>query len=401
MDVSDGTLAPGGGILIAGQQCPLSGCSTTIERRHWTDGSLDAGFGTAGAVTHAHVSVFKQPPQIGLQSDGSLVVSSDGQLIRYLADGTRDLAFGPSGGAAALPLEGACDLAVLGDDRIVVALDHHAVARFTADGMPDVTFGSGGVSRIASVLFPGGTDSSKCRLLVDADGTATVLHSVYLYDASGGYSRLVRFTPAGEIDAGFAPCGFAAPAGIAAWEAAPLPDGQMLLMGYFNRADDYMGEGTRLRFARLGTPPASSCLPAVPGTARDRRRGKLSARWKVAGDVPLSAFGDPRGASGYVLCVLPDTGGLGDVNGIIPLAGGTSCRGKPCWKGSATGYRHRGYKVRLTAGTAGRARVAVYAGVSGLSGGQYGRWLSTLPVTLRLDRIDGPECWEASFPSIE
>jgi uncharacterized delta-60 repeat protein len=392
----DGVLTPDG-VVIAGDQC-VSRCPrmTTLERRRLTDGSLDPGFGTAGTVTHVH-GTLNRSPQVGRQSDGSLVLSSGGQLIRYFADGTRDPAFGASSGATALPLDGACDLAVLADDRIVVALGKHAIARFTADGMPDATFGTGGVSRVASVLHQSDTDNDGCRLLVAADDTATVVYRVWEPAPPGGYSRVVRFTAAGEIDPGFAPCGFAVPAGLVASEAAQLPDGQVLLMGHFKAHDEYQGELARLRFARLGTPSASSCLPAVPGTARDRRRGNLSARWKVDGDVPLSAFGDPLGASGYVLCILPDMGYLvGDVNGILPLAGGTLCSGKPCWRGLSKGFLNREYGVtRLTAGTAGRGRIAVNGGV------KYGLSLSTLPVTLRLDRIDGPECWEASFPRIE
>ena len=106
--------------------------------------------------------------------------------------------------------EGAGDLAILGDERIVVAAFaadddpftmNLVVLRYLADGTPDLAFGAGG-----SVITPvGGSNTQLARLVVQPDGkvvAATLGEDGFV---------LVRLDVDGDLDPTFGDGGIATP----------------------------------------------------------------------------------------------------------------------------------------------------------------------------------------------
>jgi uncharacterized delta-60 repeat protein len=166
--------------------------------RYLADGSLDATFGTDGTATFDLPSLDPTPVGLVLQPNGKIVAAatisdrtgpfpeyiSEIALVRCNADGSLDETFG-TGGKATANFEDGTQLSQLllqPDGKLVVVagtihgrlgggvppsdyekfyllmpsgIAHFALARFTADGVPDTTFGSGG--QVATTFTVGGT----------------------------------------------------------------------------------------------------------------------------------------------------------------------------------------------------------------------------------------------------
>ncbi|MDZ4255531.1 MAG: putative Ig domain-containing protein [Sulfuritalea sp.] len=156
-----------GKILVADRSYNGSNNDFALTRYN-TDGSLDAGFGVAGKVTTAVGLRDDVGHAVALQADGKILVAgstwvatnpddfyfnTDVALLRYNADGSLDSTFG-SGGIATVDVrsfraEDAFSIRVLDDGRILVAGTSDsgfpadfALARFSADGSLDTSFGS-------------------------------------------------------------------------------------------------------------------------------------------------------------------------------------------------------------------------------------------------------------------
>ena len=133
--------------------------------RYNTDGSLDTSFGTRGKVTSDFSGGADGAIAINIQSDGKIVAGGstrvangfyyDFALARYNSDGSLDTSFG-TGGKAVTDFVGDNDvmtsLALLPGGKIVAAgwsyttkTRDYALARYTANGSLDPTFGSGGM----------------------------------------------------------------------------------------------------------------------------------------------------------------------------------------------------------------------------------------------------------------
>jgi uncharacterized delta-60 repeat protein len=147
---------PDGGslVLLAAED---GGNSVVIVRLD-AGGTLDEGFGDGG-VLRTGMTGGARCSDIELDPAGGILFSGMGDNLdfaiwRYEADGTRDMAFG-DGGTARIPdgrVGVACELARQADGRIVAAggvWGQETIARFTADGQLDPTFGDGGVVRPA------------------------------------------------------------------------------------------------------------------------------------------------------------------------------------------------------------------------------------------------------------
>ena len=142
-----------GKILVGGDSSPSSYQSRAAIARFLPDGQLDLAFGTNGVVAAYYDSVVA----LAVQPDGRILageLSMNFALERFNADGTLDASFG-SGGRFALTralgssFEGLTAMALQPDGRIVLvgAADNYAVdslvARVTANGALDTTFGNG------------------------------------------------------------------------------------------------------------------------------------------------------------------------------------------------------------------------------------------------------------------
>jgi uncharacterized delta-60 repeat protein len=173
-------------------------------------GTLDSSFGVGGVAT-----VDFEGEQLTLHDvvvDGSRLVVTGGvypaadiryfylALARFNERGDPDLTFG-SGGAVLMPTATATSgsgVAIQGDGRILVAGDqyfgdvrHAAIWRFETTGLPDVTFGPGGVATNPI------TDQSRGAytngLLLQADGTVVTSGGLYVGEKNIPYPFLARF----------------------------------------------------------------------------------------------------------------------------------------------------------------------------------------------------------------
>ena len=130
--------------------------------RFKADGSLDAGFGTRGQVTTDIAGGPDVARNIALQPTGAIVVSSDPfgnnpgtAVARYTAAGNLDPSFGNGGTSMLAGAAVGQGLALQRDGKLVLvgklnigsgatASTDFALMRLNADGSPDTTFGAAG-----------------------------------------------------------------------------------------------------------------------------------------------------------------------------------------------------------------------------------------------------------------
>jgi uncharacterized delta-60 repeat protein len=167
--------------------------------RYMRDGRLDPTFGAEGTMT-TDLGGGDAAYAVAVQPNGRIVVagvtSSDFALVRYLPDGGLDPTFG-RGGVTTAPIgsddPAAYALAVQTDGGIVIAgTAGFALARYTPDGRPDPSFGSGG-----TVAITGGRPPGALAVTVEPDATITVAR------VSGEAVSLARFMLDGSQDTAF------------------------------------------------------------------------------------------------------------------------------------------------------------------------------------------------------
>ncbi len=142
-------------LLVTGTSSSSAG---SVLARYDSSGNLDATFGTGGLAFNTDVF---SPTDMGVQSDGSIVVSgrylSDFALARYDGQGNPEISFG-SNGLVTTDFFGGIDVAnaltIQSDGKIIVAgsarltgssLLNFVLARYNAmDGSLDNSFGTGG-----------------------------------------------------------------------------------------------------------------------------------------------------------------------------------------------------------------------------------------------------------------
>ncbi len=153
-------------ILLAGWRT-AAGLTDTVALRLSVDGTFTAGnFGTASFDSGTEVATFAR-----LDAGGE-----DKALAATLLPDNRF---------------------VLAGYATVGAAKQLAVSRFTVSGLPDATFGTGGLTRVSL----GGSDDQAAAVLVQPDGRPVLAGSTN----AGGYYRAaaVRLTTAGQLDASF------------------------------------------------------------------------------------------------------------------------------------------------------------------------------------------------------
>jgi uncharacterized delta-60 repeat protein len=221
-----------GRIVLAGVTGPstASGPRSIALARLTSTGQLDLGFGVSGRVSLAigdngNVSAMK------LQADGKILVAGtvirantgrDFLLVRFLNDGSKDTSFGASGqfpnlsASVALDFGGqdqASALAIQSDGRIVaagvtqVSVDSRfALARFSANGLLDTTFGSNGrvTTNFVAADHGGSTGDAAFDVAVQPDGR---ILAVGRAETDTGLARtdvaLARYLSDGGLDGSF------------------------------------------------------------------------------------------------------------------------------------------------------------------------------------------------------
>ncbi len=212
----------------------------TAIRRLEADGSIDRGYGSQGVVDTSKLFGIKA---IALAPDGSLLVAGQPPgggvvLIRLLADGRIDRAFGRDGMVALAADDwDTVTLAARADGRILVGLAPY-LERLLPDGSPDPGFGSGGRlnlgrrdSRVSPASFAPLPNERTVVLL--SDGT------------------LLRLLPDGSLDPPFGSGGFVDAVTGYPRAMAAAADGSVFVAG----STSYVGGDTVLaHYQRDGTP---------------------------------------------------------------------------------------------------------------------------------------------------
>lgn len=205
---------PDGKIVVAGKTQTASGAALTVVRL-LANGSLDATFGTAGAVERV-LGGSSLLHAIKLQPDGKIIVAGyarpvvgdDFAVLRYLANGTPDSTFGDAGVVFTdfSSLDQVRGLVLLPDGRIVAAgytaaaTGDMAFARYNADGTLDTTFGGTGK---VTVDLRGTTDQARGLALLP---TGKLIAAGTSRDPVASRTDLaaVRLAADGMIDTSFA-----------------------------------------------------------------------------------------------------------------------------------------------------------------------------------------------------
>ena len=182
------------------------------------------GFAFAGFTDLLHN--FSNIEAVAVQGDGKIVVVGHARtnggnfsdtafaVARFTASGALDTTFGNSAGRALIGFQGfdvATGVAILGDGRILVAGQTSAstsagprsiaLARLTSGGQLDLTFGAGG--RVTSPIGDAGAVSAM-KLL--PDGRILVAGTVFRPNTGADF-LLVRFHGTGALDTSFGQIG--------------------------------------------------------------------------------------------------------------------------------------------------------------------------------------------------
>lgn len=326
---------PGGRIVVAGVFGPYFSQGVEAMRLR-ADGRLDRGYGKNGIArvrTRRAYDIYSSHP---LRRDccalagGKLTIATTSEqnalLVRLGEDGARDPGFGVRGILlAGFPEERLSDLALQPDGRFVLASGEGKVARFLADGSPDLSFGAAGVAAPLSREVV--NEDSIDAIAVQADGRV-LLAGIGDEQSDGSQPYLLaRLEANGSLDPSFA-----AGSGFRLTSLAPdarqegtavvaLPDGRILLGGEFEPP----GSGRpRSQLALLRFLPDGDLDPSfgTAGAAVTRPRGQANdtgsdllvqpdgrvvVAGQAAGKVLLSRFlpgGRPDrsfGGDGFVL----------------------------------------------------------------------------------------------------
>lgn len=196
--------------------------------RYTATGALDPSFGHGGKVV-SDLAWF--PGAVVVEADGRIVVAglhrSAAALVGFRPDGTVDPTFGTAGRVLTTIDSGAPSaLSILPDGHLLLGGGAGAgafLARYSASGMPDPTFGDGGLIRSA---FPG--TGSSMYLVRQPDGETL---------ATGVDASVSRFNHDGSPDQGF---GIGGTVGMDTAEIsgpspntlALQPDGRILVGGF-------------------------------------------------------------------------------------------------------------------------------------------------------------------------
>jgi uncharacterized delta-60 repeat protein len=284
-----------------------------LVARYNVDGSPDASFGTDGVVTTDFGHTNDSGTAVVIQSDGKIIVggstqSSDGDLdfalVRYSFDGVPDPTFGNQG---IVTTDLGSDeynmfIALQADGRIVgggISGEDFVLVRYDSDGVPDPTFGSGGVATTDFGPWVGG-------IAIQPDGKIVMAGTAYTStDDHRDYDlALARYNADGFSDGTFGEAGH--------------------VTTDFTGSDDY-GSDVAIqadgRIVAAGRSKTSSGFDFA--LARYNADGTLDLAFGVAGTVTTDFAGGRDGSSAIAV----------QVAGKIVVAG---------WSDSALSESHAG-----------------------------------------------------------
>lgn len=318
----DLTLQPSGAIVVVGVLD-----SKALIARYTSEGELDPSFGDMGFVVAETSDTFSVFTKVDQQSDGSLVAvgqssnaTFDMLVARFRADGELDSSFG-DGGFTIVDTGGedaAGELIVMPDDSLLIGGlatpgttgtgTDFAVVQLTADGMPDLEFGSEGLA------FAHSDQADSVRgMALDAEGRIVVGGDVspdrMTLNKTVGFAR---FTAAGTLDMSFGDQGWALfPSASATGDELGaltiLEGGELLAAGAFD------GELGLMRLTSTGEVDSSF---GELGRAHAGLAGRASALLREAGSTLVLGTDDARA----VMVRINDVGELDlslDEDGVV------------------------------------------------------------------------------------
>ncbi len=187
--------------------------------RYNTNGTVDNTFGTSGKV-ETHIDVYDYAKGIVIQSDGKIVLGGtvyngsdyDFGLVRYTADGVLDNTFGTAGITTlaigpendelnGLALTSSDEIIAVGYSKNIGGQKDFAVAKFSADGILDNTFGTSG---IATAIFDN-EDEEAMSVAVQSDGKIVVVGSAIVNESFvyTDHFAVTRYNADGTADVAF------------------------------------------------------------------------------------------------------------------------------------------------------------------------------------------------------
>jgi uncharacterized delta-60 repeat protein len=280
------TVGNGTGVIAAADVTDVAVTCTTAADNDNLDPTFDLdGRATADLVDGAH--------DMALQADGRIVIINEFDVTRFSADGSPDASFG-SGGRVHIDFPGTLDrlraLAIQDDGRIIIAgltwfgnNADVAVARLNSNGSPDATFGTNGMITTDSHGF--GDDAAD--VLVQPDGYI-VVGGISVQPGGDSDFALFRYTPDGDLDAGFGTGGIATinVGGRAdiAHAIALQQDGRLLITG---RVADSGGADPDIGVARFNPDGTLDTTFGVNGTAST----VTPDTWEQANDIAVQPDG--------------------------------------------------------------------------------------------------------------
>ena len=211
------SVMPDGKILLAGETNAGVGRDLAVVRLN-ADGSVDSTFGTGGTVLLDLGATDDAFTSLAVQNDGKILLGgmSVGQFFaaRLQTNGSPDASFGTAGITTTTFDKPINSLSVLlqADQRIVLAgtvrngtaIREIALARLSADGTLDTTFGTAGKSRFA--LAPPVT-LDVTNSVIQADGKILMAGN-FMPSFNDFRYGAVRFTASGMLDTSFNGTGY-------------------------------------------------------------------------------------------------------------------------------------------------------------------------------------------------
>jgi uncharacterized delta-60 repeat protein len=279
--------APGGKIVATGDTGPVS----KVPVVRLTEGGIpDEDFnGIPPGVREVDVpgSGTETGLAVTVLGNGTILLGGFSELGAFLAEldanGNPVPGFGTEGvavfdlGTEAQPSGEFFELAVLPDGRILAAGDAFAgtndqeavIARFTASGQLDLSFGNNGIFR--SNPTPGEDEIESMEVLPDGRILAAGLRGESGVETEDSDTWLFRLTPEGQLDPGFGSGGeavaSASPESDGAFGLALQPDGKAVVVG----EADFNGASQLMVGRFTGDPPPAEPTPSVRAKCAGKR----------------------------------------------------------------------------------------------------------------------------------
>lgn len=287
VDAKHAVLQPDGKLLITGEILRAASGRLHYIVRLNEDGSMDTSFGNNGITAHPDEDLIIRGSSLAVQPDGKILMGGNKftyvapwgyysfALIRFNTNGSVDDSFGSNGVVLGdyTPDSDVLSIAVGADSLIYTGGTYDSygsmIARFLPNGMPDLSFGTGGYVQLSDnggigqlyiqsngLILVGGAPLFNFKAFIrrlHADGTIDETFEdagVLDYDKMCGFAvkpdgyvvagvqnyerlRVLGYTPDGQIDTGFGkeisnPYGYVLDKGLML-----QPDGKIIIGGTY------------------------------------------------------------------------------------------------------------------------------------------------------------------------